>query len=157
MTPCPVVKPCQDALLSPHPTHAPFQRFLTLAWCVQGRVLLAAALSGHQPARALLCRLYNDSRQGAPPGVDPDLLGAAYQAAVAQLESCSTGVRPHCKTAAIAGVGVKGRCGRGGLMGECGGGGGQRLAMGQTFGGPMWGAGRADRGLPTEVCRVEGI
>lgn len=61
------------------------------AVAVQGKVLLAAAVSGHSPAANLLCRLYSDSKQAGAAAMDPDLLGAAYQAAVAQLEGCSTG------------------------------------------------------------------
>lgn len=69
---------------------------------VQGKVLLAAAFSGHSPAANLLCRLYSDSRQASAAAADPDLVGAAYQAAVAQLEGCSTGDSFRLTVAAAA-------------------------------------------------------
>ena len=65
--------------------------YTALCDVLQSNVLLAAASSGHSQATDLLCRLYCDSRQAGAAAVDPDLLGAAYQAAVAQLEGCSTG------------------------------------------------------------------
>ena len=58
---------------------------------LQDKVLLAAAFNGEQTAAELLCKVYSDSLDPSSPGVDPDLLGAGYQVAVAQLGGCSVG------------------------------------------------------------------
>ena len=57
-----------------------------MCWFAVCNVLLAAACSGHKPAAHLLCRLYSDSTQSGALAIDPDLTGAAYQAAVAGLD-----------------------------------------------------------------------
>ncbi|KAL0033662.1 hypothetical protein WJX79_010747 [Trebouxia sp. C0005] len=58
---------------------------------VKGNVLLAAAFHGHAPAADLLCQLFTDSLEAGGASIDPDLRGAAYQAAVAGIGGCSAG------------------------------------------------------------------
>ncbi|KAL0039225.1 hypothetical protein WJX77_012027 [Trebouxia sp. C0004] len=58
---------------------------------VKGNILLAAAFHGDAPAADLLCKLYTDSLEAGAAIIDPDLRGAAYQAAVAGIGGCSPG------------------------------------------------------------------
>ena len=58
-------------------------------------MLLAAAFHGDAPAAELLCQLYTDSVEGGGASIDPDLRGAAYQAAVAGIGGCSPGIHKY--------------------------------------------------------------
>ena len=58
-------------------------------------MLLAATFHGDAPAADLLCQLYLNSLEAGDTSIDPDLRGAAYQAAVAGIGGCSPGIHTN--------------------------------------------------------------